>query len=162
MRVRKYPIPEFINEFSVTQEKYDAWLSRKASAHLKRDKKRLGSLTDSVSAYKQRIHSAVEASNGLDYYTGEKLGWHLIGKWRNEEAKDKSAKQKKKFNRLPTVDHFSQKKGDNRFVICSWQINDMKNDNEYIEFLELCEKVLKYAEVKKKLADRSGASKVKA
>ena len=148
MRARKYPIPTFINESDVTQEKYDSWLSGKASAHLKRDKKKSLSLADSVASYKQKIHRAVEESNGVDYYTGEKIAWHLIGKWRNEDARNKSAKQKKKFNCLPTVDHFSHKKGDTRFVICSWQINDMKNDNEYSELLDLCNKVLSYAKAR--------------
>jgi len=39
------------------------------------------------SQLKEAIHGAVLASNGLDEYTGEKLDWHLISKFRNEDAK---------------------------------------------------------------------------
>lgn len=150
MTSKKYPAPPFVMDAGVTEDSYSAWLARKAQAQHRRDKKRFPTLKESVTDYKQKIHRAVEASQGVDHFTGEELDWGLIGKWRNEDATNRAINQKKKFNRLPTVDHFSRKNGKNQFVICSWQINDMKNDNEYSEFLELCWKVLNYAEATKR------------
>ncbi len=47
---------------------------------------------------------------------------------------------------LPSVDHVDDGMGEPNFKICAWQTNDAKNDLSYLEFLELCRKVVQYGD----------------
>jgi hypothetical protein len=143
MSTRKHTMPAFLSE-SVSAEAYERWLTRKAAAHVKRDRKRSHSgVTQSL--YKEAIHAAVVLSNGKDAYTGEALDWHLISKYDNEESKNGRHSYKSGFALLPTVDHVSAGATEASFRICSWRANDAKNDLSVEDFLNLCERVLVHA-----------------
>lgn len=143
MSARKHTMPAFLVEI-VSAETYERWLSRKASAHVRRDKKRSQSGV-SQSLYKEAIHAAVILSGGKDAYTGEALHWHLISKYDNDESKSGRHSYKSSFALLPTVDHVSAGATEASFRICSWRANDAKNDLSVDSFLSLCEKVLVHA-----------------
>lgn len=137
-----YSLPPFlVNE--CTPEAYKKWLHRKAMAHFKRDSQR-GIKNISCSLYKKAIHEAVLNGGQYDAYTGEPLDWKLISKYKNEESKDGKRKYKKKFWCLPTVDHFDENPTPPTFKICSWRLNDCKNDLNLDEFLDVCMKVIKF------------------
>jgi hypothetical protein len=135
-------MPDFLAP-DVKPELYERWLTRKAMAHVVRDRKR--NRTCSVALYKEAIHAAVLNSKGKDAYTGEQLNWSLIGKYNNEESKKGRHGYKAGFALLPTVDHLSAEATEASFRICSWRTNDAKNDLSLEAFIELCQKVLKYA-----------------
>jgi hypothetical protein len=141
-----YAVPECI-KVDCDQVRYKRWLHRKAMAHVKRDRKRQTVCT--VAQYKAAIHAAVCASEGKDFYTGEQLAWSLVSKWDNESAKSGRAKYKKSMALLPTLDHSIDEKGEPKFVICSWYVNDVKSDLTPEEFLQLCRRVLEYQETRK-------------
>lgn len=137
-----YALPKFLNEL-ISPAAYSRWLQRKASAHVKRDRKR-GNTNATVSSYKQAIHAAVVASNGNDAYTGEQLNWSLISQYDNNESKSRGRAYKKELAALPTVDHIGDGLGAPDFVICSWRTNDAKHDLTLDEFLSLCRSVLEH------------------
>ncbi len=142
----KYPMPDFLTKYQqVTQKSYERWLDRKASSQYRRDKKYHTTMKQTRQDYKKTIHQAVINSKGLDYYTGNKLDWNALSTFGKENGY-------KKIPNLPTVDHINRKNAHTKieFVICSWQLNDMKNDLSYKEFLELCKKVLAYSKSKEK------------
>jgi hypothetical protein len=138
--MRLFELPPFLED-TVSREAYVRWLQRKAAAHLKRDRKR-GNRSASASAYKRAIHNAVCVSGGRDSYTGEKLDWHLISTYRNDESKQGRREYKAKFGLLPTVDHVGDGTGPADFKICAWRTNDAKGDLSLDEFVALCERVL--------------------
>lgn len=140
MKTRLYALPTCIT--GCDQKKYDRWLQRKAEAHVRRDGKRGSKHT--VAEYKRAIHDAVLADGHLDHYTGEPLDWSLISTFRNAEAKLGRSKYKKTLWLLPTVDHTLDAGGKQKFVICSWKVNDAKGDLSHDEFCALCELVLKH------------------
>jgi len=137
----KYNLPDFLTG-KLMSEQYQRWLSRKAQAHCKRDRRRNSEHSFQLADYKQRIHEAVCKSNGIDWYTGETLNWKLISTYNNDESKLGRSTYKAGFALLPTVDHVLKEKGKYEFVICGWRTNDAKNDLSLKEFLELCRLVL--------------------
>ena len=94
-------------------------------------------------------------SNGCDFYTGEKLDWKLVSKYRNDASKRGRREYKRAFALLPTVDHVTDGKGKADFVICAWRTNDSKSDQSYEEFEELCRKILAMIDRRKKLDSES-------
>lgn len=136
-------MPDFLAD-SVSADAYERWLHRKATAHVRRDRKRAQSGV-TVSLYKEAIHAAVVLSQGNDAYTGEALHWHLISKYNNNESKSGKHSYKSGFALLPTVDHVSAGATEASFRICSWRTNDAKNDLSVEDFVNLCEKVLVHA-----------------
>ena len=134
----KYPLPQCLQGIEgLTEAAFRRWLGRKASAHVRRDRDpRRNRKNVAVGAYKERIYAAVEKSNGRDHFTGGKLRWDLVSQWNNEEAHQGGALYRKGFWDLPSVDH----DGD-AFRICSWRMNDSKNDQTIAEFLELADAV---------------------
>ena len=136
----KYNLPKFLAD-RIIPEQYRRWLARKAAAHCKRDRKRVtGPIA--LADYKERIHRAVCASNGIDWYTGEELQWELVSKYNNDESRRGRTGYKAGFARLPTVDHVTGEDGQYEFVICGWRTNDAKNDLSLSEFLHVCRLVL--------------------
>ena len=95
----------------------------------------------SCKIYKEAFHKTVIDSKGKDFYTKEELDWSLISTYNNKQSKEGGRNYKKKFALLPTIDHYDDKY--ENFVICSWRINDAKNDLSHHEFIELCKKVIK-------------------
>lgn len=152
----KHSMPKFLDGV-IKPEAYERWLSRKAAAHVRRDRER-GRNAASGAAYKEAIHAAVLVSEGLDAYTGEQLEWKLISTWNNEEAKAGRHGFKAGFALLPTVDHVSAGATEASFRICGWRTNDAKNDLSPEEFVELCRNVLTHAgyRVKKPADGRDG------
>ena len=124
-------------------EAYERWLTRKAAAHVKRDRGR--NHTCSNSTYKEAIHAAVLLSAGVDAYTGEALDWSLISTYRNEDSQKGRHAYKAGFALLPTVDHLSSDATEASFRICAWRTNDSKNDLSVDAFIDLCQKVLVHA-----------------
>ncbi len=135
-------MPPFLDGI-VQADAYERWLTRKALAHVKRDRKRGSSVTSAL--YKEAIHAAVLLSEGRDAYTGEMLDWHLISTYKNDDSKAGKHAYKKGFALLPTVDHVDAGATEASFRICSWRTNDAKNDLSPKEFLELCSSVVKHA-----------------
>lgn len=125
-------------------EAYERWLSRKAIAHVNRDRGR-GRSAATRALYKEAIHAAVILSEGKDAYTGERLHWHLISTYRNEDSKAGGHKYRAGFALLPTVDHLEAEATEANFRICASRTNDAKNDLSLEAFLELCAKVLRHA-----------------
>lgn len=138
----KHSLPDFLKG-SVEPVAYERWLQRKATAHVKRDRKR--GRTCAGAAYREAIHAAVLASRGLDAYTGERLRWDLISTYRNDDSKTGRHGYKAGFALLPTVDHVAAEATEASFKICAWRTNDAKNDLSYETFLELCERALRHA-----------------
>ena len=138
-----YGVPECIKD-KCEQKPYARWLQRKATAHARRDRKRFGIQSCTVSKYKAAIHQAVKEGGDRDFYTGEVLDWHLISTYRNATSLEGKAKYKKSLALLPTVDHTVDDQGMLKFVICSWRMNDMKSDMTNAELYGLCELVLRH------------------
>jgi hypothetical protein len=139
---RKHSMPPFL-EGVVKPEKYESWLGRKASAHVKRDRKR--GRAASVSLYKEAIHAAVVLSGGKDAYTGEHLDWARIGTYDNDESKAGRHGYKAQHALLPTIDHVDAGASEASFRVCAWRTNDSKNDLSVASFLELCQRALEHA-----------------
>jgi hypothetical protein len=87
----------------------------------------------------------VVLSEGKNAYTGEKLDWHLISTYENEQSKNGRHAYKASFALLPTVDHVAADATEASFKICAWRTNDAKNDLSVASFVELCNKVLSHA-----------------
>jgi hypothetical protein len=139
----KYSVPDCVKG-KCSQTRYSRWLGRKARAHVSRDRKRRGNDSCTVARYKAEIHAAVAAGGDRDHYTGEVLNWSLISTFENHAAKAGGLKYKKSLALLPTVDHTFDEHGRQRFVICSWRVNDAKSDLTADEFYNLCELVLRH------------------
>ena len=135
-----YNLPNFLAGL-VSSRNYSRWLSRKASAHCRRDRKRLPHVI-SMHEFKRAIHQAVTDCRGLDWYTGEQLDWHMISTYNNAASKSGGSICKAKFGLLPTVDHVLTDAGRYEFVICAWRTNDSKSDLSLAEFTNLCRRVL--------------------
>ncbi len=140
-----YKFPVFLKGVC-TPQAYRRWLARKAKAHVRRDRER-GNLTATIEEYKQAIHRAVERGGDRDAYTGRPLQWDLISRYSNAEAKKHGRAYKKEFGDLPTVDHVTDGLTQAKFVICSWRVNDAKNDLALAEFLDVCRAVLAHLNV---------------
>jgi len=139
---KKYPFPDCLTGLCYPVD-FEHWLERKARAHLKRDRKR-GNCIATRELYKLAIYNAVVSSGGRDAYTGKRLRWDLISKYDNDEAKNKGRNYKKEFGDLPTVDHVDDAKTTPLINICSWRVNDSKNDLTLDEFIEVCREVLEH------------------
>jgi hypothetical protein len=145
----KHTMPPFLAG-KTTAEAYEHWLGRKASAHVKRDRGRNHHPDVAKrSQYKEAIHAAVVLSGGLDAYTGEQLDWRLISTYDNDESKLGRYGYKARFALLPTVDHIDAGASEASFRICAWRTNDAKNDLSPAEFVELCRRVVAFADAPK-------------
>lgn len=140
----KFALPAFL-QGKVEPLKYEKWLVGRAVAHFRRDSKR-GHEHLSVSGYKQLMHEAVVASQGLDYYTGEMLDWHLMGTYENAASKLGRHAYKKTLGLLPSIDHEDAAATTASFRICAWRTNDAKHDLTTSEFIELCRLVVRHAD----------------
>lgn len=145
----KHTMPAFL-EGETSPEAYEHWLGRKAMAHVKRDRARGHSADGTTrSLYKEAIHAAVLLSEGRDAYTGERLHWHLISKYKNDESKVGRHAYKAQFALVPSVDHVAAGATEASFRICAWRTNDAKNDLSLSEFVELCRRVVAHADAAK-------------
>ena len=137
----KYPLPAFL-EGKCAPSVYFKWLNCKADTLLKRDKKRgkAYAATATKSVYKAKIHQAVANHGEYDPYTGRPLAWELIATW--DTSHQQPDGYKKQFALMPTVDHVTP--DELEFEICSWRINDSKNDLTPEEFVGLCGNVAAY------------------
>jgi len=138
----QYSPPAFLGQ-DCSPELYRKWLEQKTGKLYRRDtrNKRRKIPNTTRACYKKAIHEAVKKSEGKDAYTGKKLNWKLLGRYRNEKAKKEG---KQKFKELPTVDHYSPKSGKLDFRICAWYVNDCKSDLTFKELLDFCKAILKY------------------
>jgi hypothetical protein len=87
-----------------------------------------------------------------DVYTDDPLDWHLISKWVGAEEGTITNDYRRKFWMMPSVDHDFTDPTKPTFHICSWRMNDSKNDQTLQEFLEPAAKApgetLKHRELK--------------
>lgn len=139
--VKKYQRPNFLAD-SITQQDYEKWLHRKASTHIRRDKQHGNQATRQD--YKEAIHKAVCESKSFDAYTGKPMEWNLIKTYDNAKSKQEGRLYKAKFADLPTIDHVDDRKGRPNFKICSWRVNDAKNDLTLKEFVKLCKSIVEF------------------
>lgn len=144
---RKWVLPASLP--GLDENVFRKWLRRKAAAHVRRDRKR-GFKLASVSGYMAAIIRAIEASGGRDYYTGEPLDWVRIGLWRNAEAAERRGEYRREFWNLPSVDHDFTDPANPVFHICSWRVNDSKNDQSLAEFLALADAVRRHVAVSRR------------
>ena len=141
-------LPTFL-EGKCSLKDYLSWLSRRAVAHVERDKKR-GNTHVTPGDYRKAIHQAVLDGNGLDAYTGLPLRWDLLHTWNNDDAKAGGRLYKGLFADLPSVDHLDDGMGVVNIVICSWRVNACKSDLTLEEFLTVCHSVQEYQELRKR------------
>jgi len=139
--IKKYTFPKCLTGLC-EPEIFERWLERKTLAHVKRDRRK--GLVSKRESYKSAIYNAVIESNGLDAYTGKAMRWDLISKWDNDASKQGGREYKKKFGDLPTLDHVYDNSRKSIFKICSWRVNDCKNDLSLKELLSLCNDVLRH------------------
>jgi len=135
---RKHPLPDCLRAQGVDEVAFCRWLHRKACAHVRRDRTR-GFQNIGVSSYKQAIYQAVVEASGRDFYTGRALDWQQISKWANEEAANGRGVYKRQFWNIPTVDHEDPSNPGSPLRLCSWRVNDTKNDQTIIELLALAD-----------------------
>lgn len=154
MLSRKYELPPFLAG-RCNHEVYLRWLSRKAIAHVRRDRAR-GNLAATREEYMRVIHKAVRSGGENDAYTGEPLAWELISKYDNEASKQGRRVYMKTLSMLPTVDHVGDGTGPADFVICSWRTNDCKSSLSYDELIEFCQAILAHQERTQKLRSEAG------
>jgi hypothetical protein len=138
-----YTLPAFLDR-RVSEEAYVRWLRRKCTAHVRRDRKRSAHAITGLD-YRAKMHAAVCASEGRDFYTGEPLAWELIGTYSNHDSKQGRSSYKASLAMLPTVDHVLMPDGTYDFVVCAWRTNDAKNDLSHAEFIALCRRVVEYS-----------------
>lgn len=134
----KYKLPEFLKNV-VYRNKYANWLGLKAKFYVKRDRN-LGNDDASVEEYKQALHAAVCASNGLDDYTGQGLRWDLLGQHVNSYKDDK-----KELDQAPSADRVGDARSDPEFKICARVTNNAKGSLSEQDFLDLCRHVVDHA-----------------
>lgn len=137
---KKYPLPDCLRGQRTDEPAFVRWLRRKAKAHVRRDRKR-GSADATGLTYTAAIYAAVVATGGRDYFTGKPLDWHLISKWDNAEATRQRGGYKREFWNLPTVDHEDPRNPGSPLRLCSWQVNDVKNDLTIEELLGLTDAI---------------------
>jgi hypothetical protein len=140
----KFQLPDFLKG-RVEQAQYSKWLQAKARTHRGRDKRR-GNHKATNAAHKLAIHNAIVGSGGVDEYTGEELHWHLIGTWKNAEAKEGGRKHKERYHFQPTIDHVGDGMSEPNFKICSYRTNDAKGVMSYEEFITFCQLVVAHSE----------------
>lgn len=96
--------------------------------------------------YRVAIHLAVSRCAAVCEYRGEAFDWTIIGIWSNSAAQAGGAPYKRKFARMPTVDHVHgvdgrpTSLGDLRVI--SWELNDAKGDLSFEQFETLCRRVV--------------------
>lgn len=146
MSKSKYPLPDCLKG-KFDPAKYIRWLARRAQAHVRRDRKRNGKDSCTAAEYKAEIHRAVLAGGERHFYTGELLDWSIIGKFENVAAKAGRSRYKKSFWLLPAIDHTFDEQDKQKFVICSWKVNEVKSDLTLAEFHNLCESVFRYRDL---------------
>ncbi len=150
--INKFDLPDFLKNLNGGQKRYQKWLNRKSVSQYKRDKrfykKHNKDFEWEQKDYKEKIHEAVIKSKGKDFYTGEYLDWDLISTYNNEDSKN-ILNYKRKFHKLPTLEHIDRDNLSEKleFVICSWAVNDAKNDLSKESFISLCKKVIKHQQI---------------
>ena len=133
-----YEPPDWLQTDHATYKKF---LNRKAVAHRKRDAKRGG--VYQVKEAMDAIDAAFHSSDGIDPYDGWAMDGSLIGLYDNDASKKGGTAYKKKFSRLPTVDHVNGEPVC-EFEIVSWQTNDAKGDMTPEEYLKHCKAVVDF------------------
>lgn len=135
-----YELPAIL-EGRTTVEVYRRWLQTKAAVQIRLDMERW-QLSHSQEAYEKAIDAAVNSHDGLDPFTGEKLGWELLQKANNDDFKAGRFSFKPVFRLLPAVDPLSMEPTEEpAYRIVSWEVGAAKNDLGVDAFLELCRKV---------------------
>ena len=130
---------------TISFDKFSKWVMKKGYSLYQRDRKRAKvEFKYTYTDYHSKICDAIQniPNAGEDCYTGEKLAWDLIGQYDNSKAKQGGKKYKRKFALMPTLDHINAE-AKPEFVICSWRMNDAKNDLSEFAFTKLCIRFLR-------------------
>jgi hypothetical protein len=67
-----------------------------------------------------------------------------VSTYDNAGSGEGKTKYKSEFALLPTLGHTLDEKGQRKFVICSWRVNDAKGDLTEAEFYHLCVRVVQF------------------
>jgi putative endonuclease len=144
--VRKYILPPYLAGIWTTA-KYEHCIDVRAEDIYRRDLvlKRPYALTGSKAIYKEQIHKAFLGGDGADPYTGDILDF-TAGKWPSLKPLHglKAGRFDKAFYLLPVVDHIDPYAATLSFEICSWLVNECKNNLNPDEFIALCKKIVVY------------------
>ena len=136
---------------TISFDKFSEWVMKKGYSLYQRDLKRTKEEFKEefkkkypYTVYRSKICEAIKniPDAGKDYYTEEKLNWDLIGQYNNSNAQQEGKAYKRKFALMPTVDHINAE-AKPEFVICSWRMNDAKNDLSEFAFTKLCIRFLR-------------------
>ena len=131
---------------TISFDKFSEWVMKKGYSLYQRDLKRTKEkkFKYTYTDYRSKICEAIQniPDAGKDYYTGKKLNWDLIGQYNNSDAQQEGKAYKRKFALMPTVDHINAE-AKPEFVICSWRMNDAKNDLSEFAFTKLCIRFLR-------------------
>ena len=128
--------PDFVADAGVPCATYREWLDRQAQSI----KRRFTGTTKRPTCdhIKRRVHKAVQRSGGYDFYTGERLEWHLLNHPRATTGGRRAHCQR---GRRPSVDHFTGVNAPD-FRLCSGLVNDAKGALSHAHFVQLCRQVL--------------------
>ncbi len=144
MNALKYPIPDFLSDI-MTPKEYSGWIVDKAYDVHHRDMLRKSPwlIKNPSLRYGAVIHEAVIAGNGIDPFTKDHLRFDLIHSWDPQRASGDTVYQKQ-FYSMPTVDHIDPEARELALEICSWQINACKSQQNPMEFVEMCRKIVEF------------------
>ena len=139
----KFPVPPAFAD-QCSQDDYNKMLTERSRKLCKRDKKKKMPFAASASPaiYRAKIHEAFSNAGLNDPYTGDKIGYNLIGKWDSKLAEEGKLEYKKQFATLPSVDHKDPNASVLEFEICTWQTNECKSSFNPSQFIAYCSKVL--------------------
>lgn len=136
---RKYPIPQFLLDQGIDQEKYGRWIDKVVNAITRRDSKRLKTKLIRMT-FRAAVHRAVCSGGDRDFYTGERLNWKLLQHFNGEAIPDR------KHHEVPSVDHEVVHGTIPVFRICSLRTNKCKSDYRTHELIDFCKVFLAYQE----------------
>jgi len=96
-----FDTPAFFAPALTGGQTYAQWLSRKARA-LRRHDRKCGNHLHDLSSYRAAIHTAMLRSGGSDEYNRKPIDWSLAFANRNAVA---GARHRRKFAAAPSLDH---------------------------------------------------------
>jgi hypothetical protein len=141
----QYFLPDFLNGV-LTLDQYREWIEDKSHHVFVKDQKRRRPCAagHSCADYKMAIHRAICANGLLDPYSGEEMGWKLVGVLDPDKAKAGRKVFLKRFAMMPTIDHVDPEATDLKLEVCSLMVNECKNNLNADEFVGLCKKVVAF------------------
>jgi hypothetical protein len=137
-----YFLPDFLNGV-LSLDQYRKWIEDKAHHVFVKDQKRHRPCVagHSCADYKMAVHQAICSNGPLDPFTGEEMGWKLVGVLDPDKAREDKRIFARKYGTLPSIDHIDPAAIELDFEVCSLLVNTCKNNLTADEFVGLCKKV---------------------